>query len=102
MKYLMSLLLLFLLACNSAYATDLRGRIDTRNPYNGYFHPLPRASVALVDVNGQYVGTYTGGDGFYYFYNVPPGNYVLVINGVKRVPVSIPPQQGFDIPPILF
>jgi hypothetical protein len=88
----------------TASATDVRGRIDTRNPYNGYYQPLPRAEVALFFPNGRPTGTVTitGFDGFYYFYNVPPGNYVLVVNRARNIPVSIPPAQAWDIDPVLF
>ncbi len=99
-------LLLFILTgiFQVSWATELRGRIDTRNPYTGYFQPLPGAQVTIVNpFNGAPLSTtYTGYDGFYYFSNVPPGQYGLVINGMRNFPLGVPPMPAYDIPPILF
>lgn len=100
----LGVLLAFLIVFSPAFATDVRGRVDTQNPYNNYYQPLPRAEVALVraDNNQPVAVTHTGMDGFYYFYNIYPGNYFLVVNRTLRVPVSIPNYPGFDINPVLF
>jgi len=106
MSYLLKIKLvtIFLLYSTAIFATDIRGRIDTQNRGNGYYQPLPRAEVALVNpMNNQAVAvTYTGMDGFYYFYNIYPGNYMLVVNKSLRLPVSIINAPGFDINPVLF
>jgi hypothetical protein len=106
MKYLINaqLIITIILFSSLAFATDVRGRIDTQNTYNGYYQPLPRAEVALVNpMNNKPVSvTYTGRDGFYYFYNIYPGNYVLVVNRSLRLPVNIMNVPGFDINPVLF
>ena len=96
--------LFLVLFSSSVIAVDVRGRVDTQNRYNGYYQPLPKAEVALVyPPSGQAVAvTYTGMDGFYYFYNIRPGNYYLVVNRSLRVPVSIPAYRGFDINPVLY
>jgi hypothetical protein len=92
----------WLIGVATAEATDLRGRVDTRNPLNGYFHPLPNARVDLAS-RGQIVArTLTGYDGFYYFRNVPPGAYEIVVNNQVRVGTMIQPRPYQDIPPILF
>jgi hypothetical protein len=85
-------------------ATDIRGRVDTQNPYNGYYHPMARAEVALISpAHNQTVSvTMTGSDGFYYFYGIMPGSYYLVINRSLRIQVTIPPSPGYDIRPVLF
>ena len=41
-------------------------------------------------------------DGFYYFYGIAPGNYILIINRGRNYPVFIPNVPGYDIPPVLF
>ena len=96
--------IILLFTSSFVIATEVRGRVDTQNPYNGYYQPLPRAEVALVNpMNNQPVAvTFSGMDGFYYFYNIYPGNYYLVVNRNLRVPVSIPNVPGFDINPVLF
>lgn len=106
MKHLIKaqFIIAIILFSSFGFATDVRGRVDTQNPYNGYYQPLPRAEVALVNpMNNQPVSvTYTGSDGFYYFYNIYPGNYILVVNRSLRLPVSIMNTPGFDINPVLF
>lgn len=96
--------IVLLLASFLSSATDIRGRIDTQNLYNGYYQPLPKAEVALVNpATNQFIAvTYTGMDGFYYFYNIFPGHYYLVVNRTLSVPVTIPNSPGFDINPVLF
>ena len=60
--------------------------------------------MALVNpMNNEPISvTYTGMDGFYYFYGIYPGNYVLVVNRSLRLPVNILNVPGFDINPVLF
>lgn len=98
------IILAALLFSTAVFATEVRGRVDTQNPYTGYYQPLPRAEVALVNPNnGQPVAvTYTGMDGFYYFYGIHPGYYTLVINRSLNIPVTIPNYPGYDINPVLF
>ena len=88
---------------NIAIATELRGRVDYIHPYTGHYQPLPRAEVRLHFQDGRSVAaTITGYDGFYYFYNIPPGNYYILINGLKRYFIQVPNLRGYDVPPILF
>ncbi len=99
-----SILFLILLLPALVFATDVRGRVDTKNAYNGYYQPLSRAEVALVNpaTNKSTYVTQTGRDGFYYFYDISPGNYLLVVNRTLKIPVNIPNLPGFDINPVLF
>ncbi|GJM08872.1 MAG: hypothetical protein DHS20C11_11480 [Lysobacteraceae bacterium] len=91
------------LAAEWAEATDIRGRIDTRNPYTGYYQPYYGAEVMIMALNGYQVAvSYTGPDGFYYFYGISPGAYQIVVNRTIRVPVNIPAMTGYDLGPILF
>ncbi len=105
MKFFIRLnIILLILFPSLVFATDVRGRIDSKNPSSGYYRPLSRAEVALVNPkdNKSIDVTDTGRDGFYYFYNVSPGSYLLVVNKTLKVPVTIPDKPGFDINPVLF
>lgn len=68
----------------AAGATDLRGRVDSRNAYTGLSYPRGGARVQLTQKTpkGPVVvrSTYSGSDGMYYFPGIAPGNYVLVVN----------------------
>ena len=92
------------LFCTSLLATDLRGRVDSRNPYNGYQFPRQGAAVQLFVFNGmQYVTirqVYTGPDGMYYFPQIPPGQYVLWANGLT-FPLTVFAVPNQDIPIVL-
>ena len=85
-----------------AVAGDLRGRVDTKNPYNGTYHPLPNADVQLVSHGRMVMRTITGPDGFYYFQNATPGPYQLVVNRQLRVNITVAERPYQDIGPILF
>lgn len=86
----------------AADAVDLRGRVDTRNPVNGAYHPLPNARVELVFQGRVVMRTLSGYDGFYYFQNAQPGLHEIIVNGRVRVPATIFPRPYQDLPPILF
>jgi hypothetical protein len=91
-----------LLFASVAAATEVRGRVDMVNPYTLQFQPMPKALVILCYPNGQpIVETITGYDGFYYFHNIRPGPYLLVINRIRTIRIFIKPVRGQDIPPIL-
>jgi hypothetical protein len=46
-------------------------------------------------------GYSTGIDGMYYFQNIAPGNYLLVINNNLNFPIRVNNMYLQDIPPIL-
>jgi hypothetical protein len=85
-------------------ATEIRGRVDSRNPYTGYFYPRQGAAVDIIAWNGQQWllvrRGMTGGDGMYYFSQVPAGSYVLVVNGM-RFPLGVGNFASQDVPPVL-
>jgi hypothetical protein len=97
-----TLLVLLLAGSTPASATDLRGRVDTRNPLNGAYQPLPNARVELVSQGRVMMRTLTGFDGFYFFRNAGPGSYDLVVNGQVRVATTVHPRPYQDLAPILF
>jgi hypothetical protein len=96
-----TLLALGLIAAGAASATELRGRVDSRNPQTGYFFPRQGASVNVMAGNGTIVRqAMTGGDGMYYLSHIPPGSYILVVNGIRfALNVANAPSQ--DVAPVL-
>lgn len=77
-KFLLLLLILFATTV-SAYAATVRGRLDRRDGY-GRNYAAAYVSVTLFNSQlGRSAPAYTGSDGMYYFYNVPPGFYTLEI-----------------------
>lgn len=94
---------LALVFAETAYAATVRGRLDRTGPYGLY----PAAGVAVTLFNPQ-VGrsspAYTGMDGMYFIFNVPPGNYNLEIWPYPGSPPVVFPivvrDPGTDVPPI--
>jgi len=90
-----------LVAASASEATELRGRVDSRNASTGYFFPRRGALVEIRASNGAVVGqARSGGDGMYYLSRIQPGNYVLVVNGV-RFPLGVANVPSQDIAPVL-
>jgi hypothetical protein len=91
----------FCLLPATAWAVDLRGRIDARNPQSGATYPVPNAQVQLLRGQTLLMTTHTGTDGFYYFYGVGAGSYQISVNGAVLTSVTVQPGSFQDIPPIL-
>ena len=71
------MLLVALLFVSTLFAVNLRGQVRGYNKYNGYF---PYVSVQVILYVGQQKSTvYTDKNGMYYFYNIPPGRYLIKI-----------------------
>jgi hypothetical protein len=104
-RLLLLLLLLLLFALPPiAWATDLRGRVDGRNPATGT-KPLGGVLIGLFSVgpNNSYTlvrQASTGPDGVYYLRGIAPGKYVLQVAGVNY-PVAVGAGPNQDIPVIL-
>ena len=89
---------------STAAATDLRGRVESRNAYTGSTFVRQGAVITLLAWNGaQWIPlrqVVSGPDGMYYFPQVAPGPYLLNVNGMTfNLQVSAVPYQ--DIPPVL-
>ena len=101
----MSLLLTFV-GTTSAQGATVRGRLDRRDG-NGRIYPATYVAVTLNSPNmGRSSPAYTGADGMYYLYNVPPGNYLLEVWAYPGRPpltfnISVYDQPYTDINPIL-
>jgi hypothetical protein len=86
-----------------AAATDLRGRVDGRNP-NGYVFPRAGATVALYQQTGAgwtlVRQTQSGADGMYYFPGIAPGGYGLQVNTLN-FPLQVSANPAQDIPAVV-
>jgi len=97
-------LLLFTLSAFT-YAGTVRGRLDRRDSY-GRIYPAVYVQVTLFQQGkGRSAPAYTGTDGMYYLYNVPPGTYSLEIWAYPNRPpivytIYVSNQQLTDIAPI--
>lgn len=77
-RIVLLVIVLFVLSA-STYAATVRGRLDRRDGY-GRIYPAVYVRVTLrSDRLGRSGPAYSGTDGMYYFYNVPPGTYYLEI-----------------------
>lgn len=93
-QYLAFVLVTSFLTEHSVKAATISGRILTTHEYAP--NPFPaEAQVILYAVSsGNVQGykeidrTYTGRDGLFYFYNVPPGRYIIQVEG-RNYPVEI-------------
>ena len=87
------------LAAGTALAAQVRGRVDFYGP-SGVF-PMVNAQVTLCSApNACAPAVMTGADGMYYLM-IEPGSYQLVINGMQKQQLSIPPGVPlFDVSPV--
>lgn len=82
---------------STAAATQVRGRVDYRDPVATF--PMVNATVQLCWAPNACASYVTGTDGFYYL-EVNPGQYQLVVNGIARGIVAIPEMPYYDMPPV--
>jgi hypothetical protein len=68
--------LVLVLAASLAQAATVRGRLIRRNTS----YPAPGIAVTVINSYGVRCSpAYTGADGMYYLFNIPPGPYYLEI-----------------------
>jgi hypothetical protein len=102
---LISMLLVFV-GTTSAQGATVRGRLD-RKDGQGRLYPATYVSVTLNSSNmGRSSPAYTGADGMFYLYNVPPGDYYLEIWAYPGRPpltftIRVYDRPYTDINPIL-
>jgi hypothetical protein len=89
--------LALLCATAAARATNLRGVIKYPPPIYG---TGPAGVAVTLAGNGFTRQTITSGNGFYFFFGVPAGSYVLTV-GRGRYGVTVLSQSSQDIAPIL-
>eukprot|EP00831_Metopus_contortus_P066298 TRINITY_DN59147_c0_g1_i1.p6 TRINITY_DN59147_c0_g1~~TRINITY_DN59147_c0_g1_i1.p6 ORF type:complete len:125 (-),score=33.37 TRINITY_DN59147_c0_g1_i1:622-963(-) len=101
---LLLIVLLFLCAA-PALATILRGRVDGMRPGRRGTFPVAQVRIDLIqNMGGQWIRmgvAITGPDGMYYFEGVPPGMFILLLNGKDQYPLQVVPVPMQDIPPLL-
>lgn len=105
LRFLLVFICCFFFQTSVVNATDLRGRVDAIGPYASAPFPLAKASVKITQQNNtqSVIALYrTGRDGMYYFRNIPPGQYLLVVNNSLTVPIQVKNTQLQDIGPLLF
>jgi hypothetical protein len=81
----MRLAILMVLISAALLATDLRGRVVRADAYQG-IAAAGGVRFTLQNGSGQTIGksVISGGDGFYYLYNVAPGSYRLLYDYTNR------------------
>ena len=84
------------------HSTDLRGGVVGYSPFTNAWGPLGGIRIGLfVQAGSNKFGAVrqavTGSDGTYYLTGVPPGRYVLQINGVNY-PLTVTQTATQDIP----
>lgn len=99
------LIVIFFLFAVSISATNLRGFVQKCNSNYGCV-PSTFSLIQLYHQNGnrwsQVSSTYTGKDGFYYFYNVKPGNYYIRVNKSTWYKVQVLENKWQDIPKLSY
>jgi hypothetical protein len=93
----------FLSVCVSTdlYAQNIRGLLRKGD------QPISGIAVDVFDpMLGASGVSYSGSDGMYYLFNIPPGKYTLRIHDIPNAPPRafpifvIPQQPWINIPPI--
>jgi len=100
MKKLFIVFLLISITAITTYATNLRGYVQKCNQYNEC-SPSTYSLVQLYYWDGSQWApgsyTYTGADGYYYFYKIDPGNYYVYVNSKYWYQISIKNMSWQDI-----
>jgi hypothetical protein len=95
-------LILCLAPLPSAASSIVRGRLF--RVVNGGSYPALGIAVTVVNSQmGRSNSAYTGPDGMYYLYNIPPGTYTLevwVANPPMTFQIQVNPEGYTDIAPI--
>ncbi len=105
LRFLLVFICCFFFQTSAVNATDLRGKVDAIGPYASAPFPLAKASVKIKEQGNtqSVIALYrTGRDGMYYFRNIPPGQYLLVVNNSLTVPIQVEDTKLQDIGPLLF
>jgi hypothetical protein len=80
----------------------VRGRLE-RVGSDGAKYPAPYLAVSVSNQQFRSARAYSGSDGMFFLYNVPPGSYQLQVSMPKHqliYSITVSSQQYFDIAPI--
>ena len=105
MRLVQFIILAFILFPSLSLGTNLRGRIEASHAYASAPFPAHGVQVELFRLTqkgavsaGSYI---TSNDGMYYFQNIPPGSYSIIVNNYLEFQLSIRNSSYQDVPPIL-
>jgi|ERR1039457_1804587 hypothetical protein len=104
-RIIITTIIYFVVIATTAYAQNVRGRLDGRGPYGAY--PVPRIAVTLSNpAYGRSAPVFSDYQGIYYFFNIPPGPHTLEVWVNPNQPIIFnifvnPNQMVTDIAPIL-
>lgn len=95
--------LMLLCTARPAHAQTVRGRVE--RIARGVAYPVEGAEVKLyAPGKGYSSASYTGPDGFYYFYGVAPGQYTIFVRtpwGAQRtIDIHVQSRPITDIRPV--
>lgn len=90
-----------LLISVDSMAAVLRGRIDGRHQYSSRAFPVAKARVEFYYARDRSLAyrTYTTRDGMYYTRDLPPGDYLLSVNGRDLGRIRVRGGTYQDLPP---
>lgn len=104
-KLLLVSLIVFVASAH-VYAGTVRGRLERRDGYGRNYMAGGVGVTLYSQQQGRSAPAYTGNDGMYYLYNVPPGKYYLEVWAYQnreplRYEIYVDNRSLFDINPIL-
>jgi hypothetical protein len=98
-KLFIIILLIIAVACNS-FATNLRGYIQKCNAQHEC-SPSKFTYIQLYNWDGNKwvpgTDTYSGADGYYYFYDITPGTYNVCVNKTYWYQITIGKSVWQDV-----
>ena len=104
-RALLTLLVIGVVTVAAAEAGTVRGRLVRRNPQGEFPAQGIPVTVFRTDI-GRSGSAYSGPDGMYYLYNIPPGNYWLEVWVYPNTPpmvftIVVTDRPFSDIAPIV-
>ena len=101
MKRLFIIIILVISSVSYSYSTNLRGYIQRCNKQYGCY-PSTFTKIQLFYWDGYKWSpgtyTYTGQDGYYYFYNIYPTHYYVLVNDNVWYQIDVINLAWQDIP----
>lgn len=100
------LCLLIMASASATFASTVRGRLERRDVYGKGYVAAHIRVVLVSQQNIRSTPAYSGNDGLYYLYNVPPGLYILEVStdpnrAPLRFKIQVNNQSVTDIGPIV-
>lgn len=110
MKKIIFFLLFFVFTVHAfSQDVDIRGQIQTYSRFDSEYVALPNTSVDLYTYNNgnwEIISqTLSNQDGYYFFYDIAPGNYYIQVNKSKNYRISVTKaktRKQFQDLPVLY